>query len=143
MNHVGGKDSTRRLANEVRLACQLVSHKVRFESGSKLAPHQLGLMWNLLQGPKTPGELAEKEQVSAPSITKTLDGLEELGFVERSKDPDDGRRRNIALTQAGRAELRSTASIRDSFMEERLRSLTAEERSVLQQAASILQRVIV
>lgn len=135
-------DSTSKLANEVRLACQLVSHKVRFESGSAIPPHYLAVLWNLKRGPKSPGELAEAEQVSAPSISKTLDGLEAQGFIERSKDPDDGRRRNVCITDEGLAELRRTASIRDSFMEQRLHALSAEERQVLGRAAAILQRVI-
>lgn len=135
-------DSTSTLANEVRLACQLVSHKVRFESGSAIPPHQLSVLWNLKRGPKSPGELAEAEQVSAPSITKTLDGLEAQGFIERSKDPDDGRRRNVCITDEGLAELRRTAGIRDSFMEQRLTALSADERQVLGRAAAILQRVI-
>lgn len=131
-----------KLANEVRLACQLVSHKVRFESCSKLAPHQLSVMWKLQRGPKTPGELAEAERVTAPSISKTLDCLEQQGYIERTPDPDDGRRRIVRITDEGRAELRRTASSRDSFMGTRLRTLTADERNILKQAVAILQRVV-
>lgn len=139
---MGVVEPTTKLANEVRLACQLVSHKVRFESCSKLAPHQLSVMWKLKQGPKTPGELAEIERVTAPSMTKTLDCLEDQGYIQRAHDPDDGRRRIITITKQGLAELDRTASIRDSFMEQRLTALSAEERQVLGRAAAILQRVI-
>lgn len=135
-------DSMTKLANEVRLACQLVSHKVRFESCSKLAPHQLSVMWKLQRGPKTPGELAEAERVTAPSISKTLDCLEHQGYIERTPDPDDGRRRIVRITDEGRAELRRTASSRDSFMETRLRTLTSDEQNILKQAVAILQRVV-
>lgn len=135
-------DPTTRLANQVRLACQLVSHKVRFESGSTLPPHQLSVLFKLRRQPMAPGELAEAENVTAPSMTKTLATLERLGLVDRGHDPGDGRRRIITLTEAGESALEDAASVRDTFMVERLRRLTADERATLAAAAAILRRVI-
>ncbi|NLE97022.1 MAG: MarR family transcriptional regulator, partial [Propionibacterium sp.] len=83
-------DHTTRLANDVRLACQLVSHKVRLESGSSLAPHQLSVLFKLRKQPMSPGELAEAEGVTAPSMTKTVAGLESMGLIARGQDPGDG-----------------------------------------------------
>ncbi len=132
-----------KLANEVRLACQLVSRKVRFETHTDLAPHQLAVMWMIQRcGSCTPGELACEEQVTAPSMTKTLDGLEELGYIQRERDADDGRRRIVTLTDEGRAMLQRTAMIRDSWMEQRLSPLGDEELDVLARAARILQQVL-
>lgn len=137
-----GEDRTA-LANEVRLACQLVSRKVRFETHTELAPHQLAVMWKVkVAGCCTPGELAAEEQVTAPSMTKTLDSLEELGYIVRTKDPDDGRRRSVTLTDAGHAMLERTATMRDSWMEQRLSPLPDEDLAVLAHAARILQAVI-
>ncbi|WP_093251090.1 MarR family winged helix-turn-helix transcriptional regulator [Tessaracoccus oleiagri] len=131
-----------RLANEVRLACQLVSHKVRFESGAPLPPHQLSVLFKLRRGSMTPGELAEEEQVTAPSMTKTLATLESQDLVARSGDPGDGRRRIISITPTGEAALRDAASVRDSFMEAKLATLSDEERATLAEAARILRRVL-
>ncbi|RRD46986.1 MarR family winged helix-turn-helix transcriptional regulator [Tessaracoccus sp. OH4464_COT-324] len=135
-------NDTRRLANRVRLACQLVSYKVRFESGSPVSPHQLVVLWNLKDGPKTAGELAELERVTAPSMTKTLDQLEAEGYISRLPDPADRRRRIVTITELGRAQLDEAAVVRDCFMSERLRTLSPEDRATLERAAEILERVI-
>jgi len=131
-----------RLANEVRLACQLVSHKVRFESGAPLPPHQLSVLFKLRRGSMTPGELADAEQVTAPSMTKTLAALESQELVERCGDPGDGRRRIISITPTGEAALRDAATVRDSFMENLLATLSDDERATLAEAARILRRVL-
>ena len=39
----------------------------------------------------TMGELSKNIQVTMPSMTEMIDGLEELGIVERWRDPDDRR----------------------------------------------------
>lgn len=133
---------TRRLANKVRLACQLVSYKVRFESGFRLPSHLLVVLWNLRDGPKTPGELAQVERVSAPSMTKTLGQLEAEGCVSRQPDPADGRRRIVTITQHGLEQLEQAATVRDCFMSERLAALTDEELTTLELAAAILEKAI-
>lgn len=48
------------------------------------------------------GKMSERLMVHPASITNTVDRLEERGFVERRRDPADGRRVLAALTTAGR-----------------------------------------
>ena len=50
------------LANDLRIACQRVSRRVRFESTDELAPHLVSALSHLLKGSRTPGELAELER---------------------------------------------------------------------------------
>lgn len=135
-------DQTSRLAHDVRLACQLVSRRVRFESDTSLGVHQVAVLFRLRKCPLTPGELAEAEQVSSPSMTKTLGGLEELGLVTRAPDPGDGRRRIVSITDAGREALETVVTTRDTFMVSALASLTEDERAVLAEASQILRRVM-
>ena len=85
------------LANEVRIACQRVSRRVRFESGGELAPHHVSALSTLKHGPKTPSELAEAERVSAPSMTKTVGCLVERGLVASADNPADGRSKLLSL----------------------------------------------
>ena len=103
------------LASELRLACMRISRRIRFESTHLVAPHQFSVLCRLQEAPRTPGELAEIEKVSAPSMTRTVAALVERGLVERTADPQD--RRQVIL------------------------SLTPEEQAVLQQASAILTRV--
>ena len=55
-------------------------------------------------GPQGVTELADKLQFSHPLLIKMAARLEELGLVDISRDPQDGRRRPIRLTPTGEAE---------------------------------------
>ena len=55
----------------------------------------------------TPNELAQAFQLSKPAMTNTLQKLEARGFVAVTADPDDGRRKRVALTAPGLAAQRA------------------------------------
>src|SRR5690348_7813623 len=86
------------LAGELRLACMRISRRVRFESTHVVAPHQFSVLCRLEGTPRTPGELAEIEKVSAPSMTRTVAGLVERGLIQRTADPADRRQVILSLT---------------------------------------------
>lgn len=130
------------LANEVRLACQRVSRRVRYDSGGQLAPHLMSALSGLRHGSLTPGELAERERVSAPSMSKTVATLVGQGLVEKTTDPQDARRCPLELTARGWEVIHSAAANRDSFMVQRLAGLSASDRELLKKAAHILTEVI-
>jgi DNA-binding MarR family transcriptional regulator len=129
------------LANELRLACMRISRRVRFESSDAVAPHQFGVLAQLDLSPRTPRELADREKVSPPSMTRTVAGLVERGLVERTDDPTDGRQVIVSLTPEGRRLLKEIRRKRDAWMSVRVSRLSPEEQDVLRQAASILSRV--
>lgn len=130
-----------RLTSDLRMACMRISRRVRFESTTDLAPHQFSVLVRLEDGPRTPKELAEIEQVSAPSVTRTVGGLVERGLVERSDDPADGRQVILSLTAQGRAAIRETRRRRDQWLATRLDHLTDAERALLAEATRVLERV--
>ncbi|MBM7323656.1 MarR family transcriptional regulator, partial [Agrobacterium sp. S2] len=49
----------------------------------------------------TPGQIAQKLGVKAPTMTRTIGRMEAQGFVERSGDDGDGRVTLVKLTEAG------------------------------------------
>ena len=49
-----------------------------------------------------PSELAERVMVTRAGITSRVDKLEENGYVQRLRDPNDRRSEPIVLTKAGR-----------------------------------------
>lgn len=136
------RDPLLTLASDVRLACQHVSRRVRYDNCHEIPPHQFSVLAKLAQGPKTPGELAKIEEVSAPSMTRTVNGLVEQGLVARSADPDDGRRQHLELTDAGHEMVRRTRASRDDWMVQRLQHLSPDDLATLRAATDILQRVI-
>lgn len=135
-------DDLLHLANDLRIACQHVSRRVRFESTSEVAPHQISALMGLRDQARTPGELAEIEKVSAPSMTRTVNCLVERGLVAREDHPGDGRQKLLSLTDEGRATLERTRQARDDWMVRHLEGLDEDERALLRQAADLLTRVI-
>jgi DNA-binding MarR family transcriptional regulator len=129
------------LAGELRLACMRISRRVRFESTDVVAPHQFSVLCRLEGAPRTPGELAEIENVSAPSMTRTVAGLVERGLVERTDDPQDRRHVILSLTPDARALLKEIRRKRDAWMSVRVGHLAPEEQEILRQASAILTRV--
>ncbi|USQ76778.1 MarR family winged helix-turn-helix transcriptional regulator [Ornithinimicrobium cryptoxanthini] len=130
-----------RLAHDLRIACMRVSRRVRFETTSTIAPHQLSVIVRLAESSYSSGELASIERVSAPSMSRTVTALVELGMVERATDSDDARVVRLSLTPAGRRELDVHRARRDAWMTERLDGLTSEERQLLAGASHLLNRV--
>ncbi len=130
-----------RMSSDLRLACMRISRRVRFEATHDVAPHQLSVLARLEAAPATPGELADVERVSAPSMTRTVSRLAERGLVERHPDPRDGRQVLVALTPAGRHTLEATRREREAWMASRVTRLTAREQRVLADAERILSRM--
>ena len=99
----------------------------------------LAALW--VHGSHTLGELAERERVSAPSMNRTVNCLQELGYTTRSADESDGRKVVIALTDAGRAVVAETARRRDAWVEAALEELSPAERETIADAAEIMARM--
>ncbi|MGO4599101.1 MarR family winged helix-turn-helix transcriptional regulator [Terrabacter sp. 2RAF25] len=129
------------LSNDIRLACMRISRRVRFESDRELPPHQFSVLARLEGAHRTNSELAEIEQVSAPSMKRTTSALVEAGYVARADDPTDGRQVILSLTSEGRKVLRRIRRHRDEWLLARFETLSDEERELLQQAAAVLAKV--
>ena len=83
-------------------------------------------------GELTVGELAALERVQPPSMTRTVNCLEEGGHVARRPHETDGRQVVVALTEHRHARPCSpTARRRDAWLARRLADLTPHERAVL------------
>jgi DNA-binding MarR family transcriptional regulator len=61
-------------------------------------------------GAPTPNELSQVFQLSKPAMTNTLQRLAAQGFVGVTADPGDGRRKRVALTDAGLAAQRAAVA---------------------------------
>lgn len=131
----------REVSSDLRLACMRISRRVRSESSDTLAPHQFSVLARLEKGALTPRALAELECVSPPSMTRTVSGLVDRGLVDRTDDPEDGRRVILSLTADGTRVLREIRRARDEWMAVRIRRLDPEDQAVLRRASVVLARV--
>lgn len=129
------------LATDLRLVCLRIARRNRFESVVDVAPHQFAVLSRIGCGPATVGELAEWERVSPPTMSRTIGSLVEAGWIERSGDPDDGRRVIVTITDAGRELLAETRRARDEWMTVRLERLDPEEIERLEAALPLLERI--
>jgi DNA-binding MarR family transcriptional regulator len=90
----------------------------------------------------TIGQLAQAEQVTAPTMTRLVVGLERDGLIRRDSDPNDGRVVWLQATAKGRRILHGGRRRRVAALAADLAALTAAERNVLAAAIDILERVV-
>ena len=92
------------LAIEVNsLSIHLVRYARRADESLGVPPARLSALSVLVfGGDRTITELAEAEQVSRPTISRVVDGLESMGLARRVPNPDDARSVRIRATTKGR-----------------------------------------
>jgi DNA-binding MarR family transcriptional regulator len=131
------------LAVRLRLAIARTARRLRQEAGGELSPSQTTALATIdRHGPLTPSELALRERIQRPTVTRIVARLEEGGLVRRTRDQQDGRSSLVALTPAGRELLARGRTRKDAYLARRLRELDGEERATLQRAAAILERLL-
>jgi DNA-binding MarR family transcriptional regulator len=131
------------LATRLRLAIARSARRLRQEAGTDLSPSLTAALATVeAHGPLTPSELAARERVQRPTVTRVVGRLEELGLVTRAPDPVDRRSALIGVTPAGRALLAAARTRKDAFLSERLDALAPEDRATLERAAALLEGML-
>ena len=92
-------------------------------------------------GPVTIGQLAQAEQVSPPTMTRMLVGMERDGLLKRERDRDDGRVIWIRATPKGARILQEGRRRRVEALAGELEDLSAAELTLLLRAAETMGRV--
>jgi DNA-binding MarR family transcriptional regulator len=91
--------------------------------------------------PATPQRLAVAEGVAAPSLTRTLARLIDLGLVARTDHPDDGRMVLVSLTEAGAAERGRVVRRRAAWLSRHLSDVAPEDLRALRAALPVLEQL--
>ncbi|MDO8950373.1 MAG: MarR family transcriptional regulator [Actinomycetota bacterium] len=97
------------------------------ESGEGIHPSQLRMLMMMHGGAMSPSDLAERMEVSLPTISKSLTGLERRGWVERTADVTDRRRVQLDLTGEGRTKMCESFDAGIAQLEAALSSASDEE----------------
>ena len=87
-------------------------------------------------------DLAAREGVSAPAMTRYLDRMEKAGLVVRTRSVEDARRIRLALTPKGVRALRSVRRRRTAWLAERLEGLSPAELAAVDRAIEALSRLV-
>ena len=133
----------RTLASRLRIAVVRLNRRLRAQTpDADVSLTQLSALSCLHKsGALSPGELASREGVRPPSMTRVIAALEERGLVARRAHPTDRRQAIVELTDAGQSRIEDEVSARERWLDLRLADLNDEERAVLCRAAEIIDRM--
>lgn len=131
------------LAAELRFALNRMNRRLRQQAtGDDLTVSQLSVLAILnREGAVTAGELAAKEHVRPPSMTRVIAALEASGLIARGENPDDGRQVLVSLTAAGQDRVLREIAARERWLAQQLQALSLDDRALLRQAAAILNNL--
>jgi DNA-binding MarR family transcriptional regulator len=129
--------------NSLRSAVMRLSRRLRHQRvDESLSPTEMSVLGTLARcGSATPGELARKEHVQPPSMTRIVAMLEHKGLVRRDPHPDDRRQVVVRQTEQAEAMLVESRRKRNAFLAQLLDELSEEERAVIRKAAPILEKL--
>jgi DNA-binding MarR family transcriptional regulator len=92
---------------------------------------RLALFETAIGGPLRLSELAERMGTTAPTASRAVDGLVELGLLERLPDPDDRRAVSIDVTDPGRARVEERMALAAAALAPAVAALSAQDRARL------------
>jgi len=128
------------LADRLRPVLLRIGRELRREArAAGIAPGDVSLLVTVKY---TPGigvnELAERERVSAPAVSKHVERLVRDGLLERTPSERDRRRIGLTLTEEGRRILRNVRSRRRVWLSRRLGGLSPRELAAVEAAVAPL-----
>ncbi|MGH9020475.1 MAG: MarR family winged helix-turn-helix transcriptional regulator [Acidimicrobiales bacterium] len=92
-------------------------------------------------GPLRLGVLAQVEGVSAATMSKVVDGLEESGLIVRGPDVEDGRASVVQLSEGGEALIEDRRASSTQALASAIGSLPIDDRACLTGALPVLERL--
>jgi DNA-binding MarR family transcriptional regulator len=132
------------LAAEVRTEVARLAYHLRTPATrSGITPTRLAALAAVARHPDgiRQGDLAELMNISAPSMTRLVEIMCEAGWVDRARDPDDGRALVLVLSPVGQKTLDTLRLESASVLSAELADLTAEERAALEVAVPVLRKL--
>ena len=143
MEHSGKLD---RFAVADRLhsaAIHLLRHARRQDVLSRQGPARLSALSVLaFGGPMALGQLAEVEQVKAPTMSRIVAGLKRSGLARIETDAKDGRRIQVRVTPKGKRMLQQARQRRIQIVADTLAPLAKEELAILRKAAALIEQTV-
>lgn len=137
-------DALTELAARLRLAVGRLNRRIRIDGRESIPPLQLSALATIEQhGPLRLSELARREAVTAPTMSRVLAALGENGLVERNPDPQDARGVLVTLSDEGERRLAEVRSHRTALVARRLARLDDEQRAALEAALPALEALLV
>jgi DNA-binding MarR family transcriptional regulator len=142
MDGVG--DSAVTAARELRVLFSRLRRRLRdLGVDDDLTPSQTAVLTRLWkEGASSASGLAGAEGVRPQSMATIVAALEQRGLIERTPDPEDGRRQVVSLTGQGRRRAESDRQARQEWLARAIQDRYSEpERRIILEALSLLERL--
>jgi DNA-binding MarR family transcriptional regulator len=131
------------LVARLRVAIARLSRQLRQQAGPALSPTlQSTLATIAVHGPLPLGELAAREQITPPTVTKIVGKLSDQGLVSRERDALDGRVFRISLTELGQERFEESRTRRTAWLVTRLERLGITDRVRLLDTVELLEAIV-
>jgi DNA-binding MarR family transcriptional regulator len=131
------------LAGRLRVAVGLLVRRLRQRDPGHLSTAQLSALITVeASGPMRSGDLAVRENVAAPTMTRLIGVMADAGLVTRGPDPSDARGSLVALAPGGAAALAAVRRERNNILSRRIAALPAEQRAALAAALPALEALL-
>ncbi|MDF0531854.1 MarR family transcriptional regulator [Tsukamurella sp. 8F] len=112
--------------------------RVHAGHGALAAGSASALFSVVYHGPLRTTDLAEREGVAAPTMSRIVAALERQGLITRMADPDDGRASLLVPTEDGRSYICGATSRKSQLMAAALERLDEEQRTELERSIGLL-----
>lgn len=129
--------------NSLRSAVMRLSRRLKHQRvDESLSPTEMSVLGTLSRcGSATPGELARKEHVQPPSMTRIVALLEAKGLVTLEPHPEDRRQKVVTRTGAAETMLEESRRKRNEYLITLIDGLDEDEWATLRAAAPVLEKL--
>lgn len=129
--------------NTLRSAVMRLARRLKHQRvDESLSLTEISVLSTLAQcSSATPGELARKEHVQPPSMTRIVAMLEAKGLVRQEPHPEDRRQKVVTRTELAESMLEESRRKRNAWLAELIGGLDDEEWARLRAAAPVLEKL--
>jgi DNA-binding MarR family transcriptional regulator len=137
-------ESAAAAARDLRVVVSRLRRQLRgLAIDGDLTPSQTAVLTRLWkEGASSASALAGAERIRPQSMATIVAALEQRGLVERTPDPEDGRRQVVSLTEMGRQRAESVRQVREERLARAIHERYSEpERRTILDALTLLERL--
>ncbi|MDT0410981.1 MULTISPECIES: MarR family winged helix-turn-helix transcriptional regulator [Streptomyces] len=127
----------------LRSSVMRLSRRIKHQRvDESLSPTEMSVLGTLARcGSATPGELARKEHVQPPSMTRIVALLEAKGLVRLEPHPEDRRQKVVSPTGRAETMLAESRRKRNVWLAQLAAELDEDEWEKLRAAAPVLEKL--
>ena len=127
-------------ATRLYVALGRLARTLRRSGPAEIGPGSFSALATVvLCGPIRLGDLAAREGVAPPTLTRIVAALEQGGYLTRDTDPQDRRAVRVSATDQGTGLVLGLRSARSGWLRGRIAALPPAERERLEAALPVLE----